>query len=117
MLEGFIDNPRENSLTAAVFAHLLHLPSEMFWQVLSNACYTTKLPKFQGEPKVYPWPSWRTADRDLVIPDLFVRFDKCDLIVEAKRWDNEMQDPAQWRRELSAYNNEYGNESKEVRIL
>jgi hypothetical protein len=43
-------NHCEDSLTAAVFTHLLHLPTEVFWKILRNACYTRKLPEFPGEP-------------------------------------------------------------------
>ena len=120
MLAKFIDNAREDSLTAAVFSHLLHLPSEVFWQILRKACYTESLPDNPGEPKLIPWPNWRlegTVNSDRVIPDLFIRFHHFDLIVEAKRWDNDMQGLDQWKRELSAYTNEYGKEKREVRLL
>lgn len=120
MLANFIDNAREDSLTAAVFSHLLHLPSEVFWQILHKACYSKSLPEYCGEPKLFPWPNWDAtgiADRDRVIPDLFIRFENFDLIVEAKRWDNDMQNPDQWQNELIAYCNEYGEEKREVRLL
>ena len=121
MLAKFIDDAREDSLTAAVFSHLLHLPCEVFWQVLRQACYSKSLPDNPGEPLMFhAWPNWNpkdTGNSDRVIPDLFIRFASFDLIIEAKRWDNDMQDPSQWQRELIAYINEYGNEKREVKML
>lgn len=119
MLEKFICNPCENSLTAAVFSHLLHLPSEMFWRILSRACYGS-LPNDPGEPLLLKWPNWEatgTDNSDRVIPDLFMRFDSFDLIIEAKRRDNCMQSPEQWKKEVAAYANEYGNEHVPVRMI
>ena len=121
MLGRFIASPIEDSLTAAVFSHLLHLPVGMFWEILRNACYSDQLPQNPGKLLgVVPWPSWSskgTQNADRVVPDLFIRFSDFDLIIEAKRWDVEMQDLAQWQRELVAYANEYGGAGKAVRLL
>ena len=121
MLEKFIENAREDSLTAAVFSHLLHLPSEVFWRILRNACYTDHLPEYAGEPKsVEPWPNWDpegTDNSNRVIPDLFIRFADFDLIIEAKRWDADMQEPSQWKNEVTAYAKEYGKDKVLVRMI
>lgn len=120
MLGKFI-NHCEDSLTAAVFSHLLHLPAELFWQILSGTCYSDKLPKYPGEPlHVDPWPNWDAKGTDnssRVIPDLFMRFTDFDLIIEAKRWDDGMQSRTQWLRELVAYANEYGEELRPVVMI
>lgn len=120
MLGKFI-NHCEDSLTAAVFTHLLHLPTEVFWQILCNACYTDKLPKSPGDPRSIDfWPNWDpegTDNSDRVIPDLFIRFVSFDLIIESKRWDTDMQNPKQWINEMTAYDNEYGNEKIPVRMI
>lgn len=115
-MEKLIGNPREDSLTASVFATLLHLPSETFWRILRDACYTKDLPDDPGEPKVIEWPRWYAKDTGNVIPDLVISFAKFDLMVEAKRWDNGMQDPEQWRREFAAYIETHAKQ-KEVRLL
>ena len=121
MLGRFIASPIEDSLTAAVFSHLLHLPVGMFWEILRRACYSDQLPQHPGSLLgVVPWPSWSskgTLNADRVVPDLFIRFSDFDLIIEAKRWDVGMQDLAQWQRELLAYANEYGGGGKPVRLL
>src|ERR1039457_6549433 len=100
MLSKFINNAREDSLTAAVFSHLLHLPSEAFWRILSRACYTESLPDYPGEPLILnAWPNWNAAGTDnsnRVIPDLFMRFNAFDLIIEAKIKDDGTQYRSQW---------------------
>jgi len=117
MLVEFIDNPREDSLTAAVFSHLLHLPSEMFWRILREACYTRNLPNDPGEPKqLNVRPKWN-YEGTWVKPDLFMRFDDFDLIIEAKIKDHMTQSRSQWEQELVAYTNEYGKERRPVRII
>src|ERR1039458_6857618 len=122
MLAKVRDNAREDSLTAAVFSHLLHLPCEVFWQIRSQACYTKSLPENPGEPQIiHPWPKWNPdgteTNNTYVEPDVFICFASFDLIIEAKRGDNDMQDPKQWKRELIAYTNEYGKDKREVRML
>lgn len=121
MIAKFIDRPREDSLTAAVFGHLLHLPIEMAWGVLADACGSLKQPTCPGEPSaVHDWPSWNAAGTrrsERVVPDLLIRFEGFDLIIEAKRWDVPMQDVEQWRAEFQAYLNEYGNDRRPAHML
>ena len=120
MLGKFI-NHCEDSLTAAVFTHLLHLPAEVFWQILRNACYTDKLPKNPGEPiSVDFWPHWNpkgTYNNTYVEPDVFIRFSTFDLIIEAKREDNYQQYRGQWEKEAMAYENEYGSEKVPLKMI
>lgn len=111
----------EDSLTAAVFTHLLHLPFEIFWKLLRSAASGSDLPIHVGEPsQVDFWPKWDatgTRNSSYVEPDVFIRFDHFDLIIEAKRWDHGMQDEGQWKREHKAYSNVYGEDEKPVRML
>jgi len=120
MLGKYI-NHCEDSLTASVFTHLLHLPTELFWRILRNACNDGRLPESVPEPTtVEPWPNWDpqgTRNSDRVIPDLFIRFPQLDLIIEAKRWDGRMQNQEQWKRELIAYANEFGKEERSVKMI
>jgi hypothetical protein len=121
MLEEFISNPCENSLTASVFSHLLHLPVEIFWQILRNACYSHDLPDNPGEPQIIPWPMWdgtNTRNSQWVIPDFFMRCADFDLIIEAKRWDHvSMQNQDQWMDQLIAWHNKYKGEKRKVILL
>ncbi len=120
MLGKFV-NHCEDSLTASVFTHLLHLPTEVFWRVLRNACYTDRLPEYPGELLSEEfWPNWDPEGTDninRVTPDLFMRFANFDLIVEAKRWDSFQQSSDQWKKEVTAYANQYGSEEVPVKML
>ena len=120
MLGKYI-NICEDSLTAAVFTHLLHLPMEVFWRILRNACYTDRLPEYPGEPiSVEFWPNWNpkgTDNSNRVVPDLFIRFANFHLIIESKRWDANMQDRSQWTKEATAYNTEFGSEKIPVGMI
>jgi len=121
MLAYFIDRTREDSLTATVISNLLHLPFEVYWRILRNACHTEGLPENPGEPdEVEFWPHWdarETTNERFVEPDVFLRFKDFDLIIEAKRWDRGQQDRSQWERELAAYATEYGKDCKDVCLL
>lgn len=111
----------EDSLTSSVITHLLHLPMEMVWQILQNACYSRSLPDYPGEPKsVDFWPNWNpegTNNSQRVIPDAFIRFPKLDVIFESKRWDSGQQSESQWQAEITAYANEYGKEKVPVIMI
>ncbi|MDC0302681.1 hypothetical protein OAL23_00775 [bacterium] len=111
MLSRYI-SPQEDTLTASVFGHLLHLPVETFWQILRQACDGHELPEHCGEPLLIdPWPKWAsegTSNSRYVEPDLFLRFAEFDLIIEAKRWDGGMQSHDQWAKQLISYHNVYG---------
>lgn len=114
-------NHCEDSLTASVFTHLLHLPAEVFWTILRNACYSHDLPAHAGEPQLLEFqPKWNSSgagNKKYVEPDVFLRFRDFDLIIEAKRGENSWQDPAQWQRELIGYTNVYGEEKRQVRMI
>ncbi|MFC0016694.1 hypothetical protein [Roseibacillus persicicus] len=123
MLTRFI-SPKEDTLTASVFGSLLHLPVEVFWQVLKASSSSPPghpLPNLCGDPlTIEPWPKWSpdgTPNGRFVEPDLFIRFQSFDLIIEAKRWDGEMQNPAQWRAQVTAYGNDYGPDNQDVHYL
>lgn len=50
-------------------------------------------------------------------PDVFISFEEFDLIIEAKRWDEKMQNRSQWEKELQGYANEHGKLRKPVRMI
>jgi hypothetical protein len=106
----------EDSLTSFVFERLFYLPGELFWSILTQSCFENSLPEVLGNPSEYEfWPHWdavETANKNYVEPDVFIRFHKYDLIVEAKRWNREMQSVNQWKSQIQAYRNEYGDEKQ-----
>lgn len=60
------------------------------------------------------WPRWKNdiKGRSQTEPDLFLRFEKCDIIIEAKRYDGGGQKKEQIEREIESYRREYSNEKK-----
>ena len=119
---GKINTQRiEDSLTSSVFDHLFLFPDDLFYSVLRNSCYSNSLPEFMGNIEKHEfWPQWdasKTTRTSYIEPDLFIRFNDFDLIIEAKRWDNNQQYLLQWKNEYIAYMNEYAEDEKKVFIL
>lgn len=112
----------EDSLTAVVFDTLKYLPTEMFWSILKRALYYDKLPITSGELlSISFWDKWKTMDKmkvknttnsNFVEPDVFLRFNEFDVIIEAKRFDEKQQSRNQMKNEIKAYYNEYIDDNK-----
>lgn len=103
----------EDPKTSSVFEMMLMLPDELFWSILRSACfYNDNLPVVAGQIEDYEfWPHWDptgTTNSTLVEPDVFIRFQSFDLIIEAKYCDRKGQYSEQWENEVIAYRNEYG---------
>jgi hypothetical protein len=106
----------EDSLTAAVFERLRYLPKELFHYIIHKAVYE-KIPELDLHKieSLYFWPKWDptdTSNSNRVEPDIFIRTPKTDVIIEAKRYDRNQQYADQWRNQIQAYHNEYGEEGK-----
>ncbi len=89
---------KEDTLTAMVFGRLVYLPSDVLWKlILCTALPRRDLPAQVGAIEdVQFWPEWK-IDRALKIektrvePDVLIRFSGIDVVVEAKRGDEEQQ--------------------------
>lgn len=111
----------EDTLTSTVFGYLAHLPTELFWRVVSAACYSPELDSIK-EPilsmKFWPkWPPFGTNNANYVEPDVFIRTESWDIIIEAKRYDNCQQVREQWTSELQGYRNLHGHEARKVLMV
>ena len=111
----------EDPKTSSVFENLLLLPDNVFWHILKSSCfYNERLNSNSGRILSYEfWCHWDptdTGNTNFVEPDLFIRFEEFDMIIEAKYGDLGGQDDLQWRKELIAYDNEYGNEKTVILI-
>ena len=127
----------EDSLTSSVFERLSLLSDENLWWVLRNACdkqalAAKPLPEDVGKLEKFEfWPRWK-ADTQLernskyVEPDVFLRFEGIDIIVEAKRYDfvksqqesqRESQREEQWQNELGAWLQEFKDKFKKGRLV
>lgn len=111
----------EDSITSSAFQLLGYLPDEMFQSILCSALRgninEVTLGRLEG---IEFWPKWNASginsNNSFVEPDVFIRFDNMDMIVEAKRYDHKGQYKAQWQNEYQAYLNEYP-ESKQKVVL
>lgn len=108
----------EDSLTSVVFDTLKYLPTEIFWRILKNALYQDKFPSNSGELiSITFWEKWDskgTTNSNYVEPDVFLRFNEFDIIIEAKRYDDFQQNNTQIKNEIAAYFNEYKNDEKQL---
>lgn len=115
-------NTNEDPKTSTIFEHLLLLPDNIFWSILRNSTRTFKqeLPEDIGYLESFEfWPKWnpsKTSNSTYVEPDIFIRFNKLDIIVEAKYQDGGGQYKEEWIREIQAYQNEFSN-NKRLYIL
>ena len=111
----------EDPKTSAVFENLMLLPDNVFWHILRQSCFSNDtMPIHSGHLLSYDfWPHWDRTDTDnkiYVEPDLFIRFELFDVIIEAKYSDTGGQYERQWKQEITAYHNEYGDEKPFVFI-
>lgn len=109
----------EDPKTSSVFENLMLLPDNVFWNILKSSCfYNYRMLNNSGKIVSYNfWPHWDNTGTDnhtYVEPDLFIRFEEFDVIIEAKYGDYGGQYLKQWNQELTAYDNEYGKEEKPV---
>lgn len=109
----------EDHLTAAVFARLSYLPTDVFWLILSRAL--DDMPTlFDQQPRLERitfWPRYSDGEDSYIEPDVLLEFDDFDVIVEAKRYDNtEPQTRHQIQAEIDSYRREHANEKNEKRV-
>jgi len=102
---------KEDIITSCFFDYLFLLPDQMVWDIIHDSCNDKKdLPEIAGKIKKYEfWPKWDsswTNNENFVEPDLFIRFEKIDIIIEAKREYNS-QKSEQWEKEIISFINEY----------
>lgn len=111
----------EDSLTSTIIGGLLHLPVELFWQILNNACLghlTTGLASRIISVDFWPhWTAENSENTNFVEPDVFIRTSDFDLIIEAKRFDYSQQSFAQWKNEFQGYINEYEDRPRRIILL
>lgn len=113
----FIKGLNEDFKTYATIGQLRYLPADLFWKILrSSTVLPESMPTTAGALEDFElWPSWKldnTTDStkdstERVEPDVFIRFSRFDLIIEAKKTDSGGQREDQWARETKAYHNEY----------
>jgi hypothetical protein len=111
----------EDSLTSTIFGILFYLPKNLFWQVLLNACYNSPISNINNIiERIEYWPRWNaknSTNSSFIEPDIFIRTQDFDLIVEAKRYDLNQQNKFQWENEFIGYLNHYYDADKNIYLL
>jgi len=113
---------KEDSLTASVFQLLSYLPVNLLVDILITSIYGDPFSKDTGALlSLTFWDKWKMTEEDnntnFVEPDVFLSFEKIDLIVEAKRRDDKQQYDRQWKTELQGYFNEYPKEEEKTKTV
>ena len=93
----------EDPKTSSVFENLMLLPDNVFWHILKSSCfYNERMLVNSGKLLSYEfWSHWDNTGTDnntYVEPDLFIRFEEFDVIIEAKYGDYGGQYLKQWIR-------------------
>lgn len=108
---------KEDSLTSLTFDGLKHLPDDLFWSVLNSSLIVGNLPNITFIEEISFWQHWNpdgTDNKNYIEPDVFLRTENFDVIIEAKRWDKNQQSESQMEDQIKAYNNEFGEENKKL---
>ncbi len=112
----------EDSLSSTVFDLLKYLPSDVFWNILKKSLYHQKLPETCGEIIEFSfWTKWSVDETQqnerYIEPDIFIRFIDFDLIIEAKRYDENQQRSQQMTDEIKSYFIEFNNDDKNLYFI
>ncbi len=105
--------PYEDLLTASIWERIGYLPDSVIWHIVKKALAAScsaEMPLEAGALEAFRfWPRWQFKGGE-VEPDVFLQFETCDVIVEAKRLDDaNQQNPEQLAQELTAYFTTYPN--------
>lgn len=111
----------EDSLTASVIDPLKYLPADLFWHIIKTSVVKDNLPLLSGPiQEISFWDKWSaigTSNSNFVEPDVFIRFQEFDLIIEAKRYDENQQYYNQLENEVVAYYNEFEEDGKDLYLI
>ena len=108
----------EDFLTASVVGRMAYLPDDTFWKIIKNSSVTSGLPRDVGFlAKVEFWPKWTAPSwlsRKFIEPDVYISFEKVDILAEAKKDDSKLQDLTQWMEQIFSllYKRELEEEEK-----
>ena len=109
----------EDPKTSSIIGGLLLLPDQIFYKVVNRACANI-LPLNNGSILSFEfWPHWpadNTSNTNFVEPDVVIHCEYRDMIIEAKYSETNGQYREQWKNEIIAYKNLYGNK-KEVSFI
>lgn len=103
-------NTNEDPKTSSIIGTLLLLPETLIYKIFRKACEPHNMPLNNGLIYGYKfWPHWfdDTYNSVYVEPDVIIRCEYRDILIEAKFSDNiGQQNRDQWQKEIEAYRNE-----------
>ena len=115
-------NYNEDFKTYQTIGLMQYLPGNLFWTLLKECViHNVDLPLLSGEiVHIDFWVKWyniegTNADR-YIEPDVFIRFENFDCIIEVKKKEDCGQHKDQWDDQLTAYRNTYPEEKKLIYI-
>lgn len=116
-------NFNEDFKTHETLGLLQYLPANLFWNILRESIvYNDNVPCSAGEIlKVDFWVKWynvkkTNAERRYIEPDVFIRFENFDCIIEVKKTEVVGQHRDQWYDQILAYRDEYPENNKLIYI-
>lgn len=111
----------EDSHTSILFDNLKHLPDDLIFKIIKKSLFHDKLPDISGELlSISLWDHWDseyTSNSYYIEPDVFIRFEGFDLIIEAKRYDEKQQNENQCINEINGYLNHYELDYKKIYFI
>lgn len=115
-------NYNEDFKTFMTVGMLRFLPANLFWNLIRESVISgNQLPTTAGEIlQMDFWTKWyereNTNNELFVEPDVFVRFENFDCIIELKKTDTTEQSTTQWNDQITAYRNRYGDDKRLIYI-
>ena len=97
-------------MTSSIFELLITLPHDILWKILSQAAQISQSIEEPGNiESVNFWPHWNpegTDNKHHVEADVFICFERLNVIIESKKDNTTTQNPKQWKKEFRSYYNE-----------
>lgn len=112
----------EDFKTSSSIGLLQYLPDELIWKILINCCVglDKKEEDFGKIQEIYFWPHTdpaKTEHKNYVEPDVWIKAEKCDVVIEAKLGDVSGQKKSQWKDEIQSIKNEQKGNKKEIILI
>ncbi|MEY8201260.1 MAG: hypothetical protein RPS47_18640 [Colwellia sp.] len=109
----------EDLLTAAVFGRFAYL-SESLQNGLLHSWFRNQITDkrhFYGFEEIKFWPKYKKQTLNSVEPDILIRFEHCNLLIEVKPPLGGNQKLDQWKNETSAFLDQPENNDKPLHFL
>lgn len=109
----------EDSMTSFVFEYLAIAAPANLWSIIKEACNIHDDSNPGDLLDVDLWPHWNKGKFNVryVEPDVFMRFERLNIIIEVKRNDSTLQYPGQWINEIESFRKTYVNNPERLIVV